>query len=89
MELPISPEVAAFVAGGGAVSVILGYVAVSARHLRKITGEFQPNNGDSMVDHLAAHAAANEKDFREIKDALGLVHRRVDDVMNALVAKGG
>lgn len=89
MELPISPEVAAFVAGGGAVSVILGYVAVSARHLRKITGEFQPNNGDSMVDHLAAHAAANEKDFIEIKDKIGLVHRRVDDVLTALVTKGG
>ncbi len=87
MDIPISPEVAAFVAGGGVVSAILGYVAVSARHLRKITGEFKPNNGDSMVDHLAAHAAANEKDFREIKDAIGVVHRRVDEIMAALLRR--
>lgn len=88
MDIPITPEVAAFIAGGGAVAVMLGYVAVSARHLRIIKGEVTPNNGKSMADRLDAHAAANEKDFREVKDALGLVHRRVDDVLTALVAKG-
>ncbi len=89
MDIPISPEVAAFVAGGGVVSAILGYVAVSARHVRIIRGEVTPNNGKSMADKLEAHATANEKDFAEVKTAIGLVHRRVDDVLTALVAKGG
>ena len=45
MELPISPEVAAFVAGGSAFSAILVHLAVRARHPRNITGAVQPNKG--------------------------------------------
>ncbi len=88
MDIPISPEVGYFVAGAAVVSAMLGYVAVSARHLRIIRGEVTPNGGASLADRLDAEIELGRIEHRELKDAIGVVHRRVDEIMAALLRRG-